>query len=863
MMNHPASESRTTAISPSTVPGAPRPHPGLIPRRRFLEWMAAHDRAPVRMISGGSGQGKTSALLSWLIEREQDDSVAVWLTLDDSLRDRGAFWLLVLHQLDQAGVDIDIELDRTLRDSGASANLLPALLVRQLEAAGDVLMVIDNADLGAATEVADDLKRIITHVARFRLIFTTRSVPGTTRAEEQLGAAVAVCPPEVLLLDPAEISEMAQADAHPLHPAQAAQVREITHGWPLAVRAELMSLGSETDASVTPGEASRALGLRLLTSFRHHPGFMHLQRRALAPAVASLDLEDPLLDLLDELARNGLGWWENAPYRQFRLQPVVRGLLREEYERADPHGARAEYLLLAELHDARDEYAAAFDAALRAEAWPMAIRVYRRHLFTLTSRPANSVLSVRRVSAEAQRTYPQLAFAVALDDFAHGRRARAVRGLSFMLRRLERGHLAGRHVSVEDVWTQAIITMSHRMLGRHEMARSSLRRVQRMLERVDDPQGELDPAMSLFFSHGALVSLLGDDPQYAARFLGDNGVAAPRGSSVVDQSRLYGIRALVAMLRGEVDEARQLLAHRSDLPLPDSADSSYTALPAMIASARLRLEDVDPSGAARMLARTRSHATTTDLWPLLIPAVVQVRWHLSGPESALMQLDEELAAREGRYSADSIALVPLTALRMHLLLSQGRAEAARRVLAASPRRRSRRFLVVRTRLELVEGSFQRAAGHAAIGMKSAQGPRERQTFALLGASAALHQNEEARAESLMALVARIADEHGVRMPLTSIPLNELEGLLRSHPALLSQVDGFTTFPPPAHIFVSLTPREAVVLRAIVDHGTVAEISAQLAVSENTVKSQLRSLYRKLGVSSRIAAVDAASRAGLL
>jgi LuxR family maltose regulon positive regulatory protein len=45
--------------------------------------------------------------------------------------------------------------------------------------------------------------------------------------------------------------------------------------------------------------------------------------------------------------------------------------------------------------------------------------------------------------------------------------------------------------------------------------------------------------------------------------------------------------------------------------------------------------------------------------------------------------------------------------------------------------------------------------------------------------------------------------------------------------------------------------------------TLAEIGKRLYVSRNTAKSHAASLYRKLGVSSRVEAVDAARRAGLL
>lgn len=62
--------------------------------------------------------------------------------------------------------------------------------------------------------------------------------------------------------------------------------------------------------------------------------------------------------------------------------------------------------------------------------------------------------------------------------------------------------------------------------------------------------------------------------------------------------------------------------------------------------------------------------------------------------------------------------------------------------------------------------------------------------------------------------------------------------------------------------VQLTPRERAVLAELAEDVTVEEIAARLWVSRNTVKSQLRSAYRKLGVSTRADAVAWAREAGL-
>ena len=56
---------------------------------------------------------------------------------------------------------------------------------------------------------------------------------------------------------------------------------------------------------------------------------------------------------------------------------------------------------------------------------------------------------------------------------------------------------------------------------------------------------------------------------------------------------------------------------------------------------------------------------------------------------------------------------------------------------------------------------------------------------------------------------------------------------------------------------TLTRRERVVLARLDEEVTLEQIARELYVTRNTVKSQVRSVYRKLGISSRAEAVRAA------
>ncbi|MET0789540.1 MAG: LuxR C-terminal-related transcriptional regulator [Cellulomonas sp.] len=61
---------------------------------------------------------------------------------------------------------------------------------------------------------------------------------------------------------------------------------------------------------------------------------------------------------------------------------------------------------------------------------------------------------------------------------------------------------------------------------------------------------------------------------------------------------------------------------------------------------------------------------------------------------------------------------------------------------------------------------------------------------------------------------------------------------------------------------ALTRRERVVLAELTEFITLEEIASRLWVSRNTVKSQVRSIYLKIGVSTRAEAVAWARAHGL-
>ncbi len=79
--------------------------------------------------------------------------------------------------------------------------------------------------------------------------------------------------------------------------------------------------------------------------------------------------------------------------------------------------------------------------------------------------------------------------------------------------------------------------------------------------------------------------------------------------------------------------------------------------------------------------------------------------------------------------------------------------------------------------------------------------------------------------------------------------------------LAARLAAVPTVSAPPFIAPLLSKREAVIARRLRTDETIPEIAAALYVSPNTVKTQLKSLYAKLGVTSREQAVALLERAG--
>jgi LuxR family maltose regulon positive regulatory protein len=209
----------------------------------------------------------------------------------------------------------------------------------------------------------------------------------------------------------------------------------------------------------------------------------------------------------------------------------------------------------------------------------------------------------------------------------------------------------------------------------------------------------------------------------------------------------------------------------------------------------------------------------------------------------------------------------LAGLEVDLLLSLRSAPRARALLAGIE---SDQPLVAlaRARLALVVGDHrtaQRLAGARRWDERCSS--RVRTDLKLTYAAATLASGDEATAVADLERLLTLA-EVGSYRPFALVPPDLLTAAAELLPPLEKVVHvledaGVRGVLHRQDEMVELTPREQVVLEAIATSRTIEDIARSLHVSVNTVKSQTRSLYRKLGVRSRDEAVHSASIRGVL
>lgn len=317
--------------------------------------------------------------------------------------------------------------------------------------------------------------------------------------------------------------------------------------------------------------------------------------------------------------------------------------------------------------------------------------------------------------------------------------------------------------------------------------------------------------------------------------------------------------ALTRALEGEAEQA----AARLDL-----LESGTLGTAGLVARALISIGKLDARDARHWLARLADLAAGDEFWVFAVHAFNRYGLYWGDPVETDADLDRTWAEHGEQLVAGSTAHVLLTsdAADLALLLGQlSRAESALDQCTV----RNTWISVTRARLALLAGNPK----HALLFILEGQGRGRTERYgqldlAVLRAAAelALGRTDDATASLLRAV--NQAEKSGVIVPFHLLPVETLAALAALHPDAATfvathELRGTSYLAPYQAVAGALSERELVVLRALDPDATIEQIAKKLFVASNTVKAQLRSIYRKLNVSTRTEALLVAAELGLL
>lgn len=323
--------------------------------------------------------------------------------------------------------------------------------------------------------------------------------------------------------------------------------------------------------------------------------------------------------------------------------------------------------------------------------------------------------------------------------------------------------------------------------------------------------------------------------------------------------RAAGGAALVRALEGETVEAMVWL----DRLHGGTLDSAGVVAHALIAIGRL-----GPAQAAHWLARVGDLRPDDELWCFAVHAANRYGLYWGDPVETEAELDRMWADHAERLTVGSTARVLLTSDAADLALLVGHLSRAEAILKSVSERNSW-IAASRARLELVGDRPQLALLAILEGQGRARSERYAQLdLAVLRAAAELLLGRHDEAAASMTRAINQAEKSGVIVPFRLLQVDVLERLARISPEARDfvsrhELTGTSYLTPSLQPGGALSERELVVLRALDPTITVDQIAKKLYVASNTVKAQLRSIYRKLGVTSRTEALLVAAEYGLL
>ena len=870
----------------------PQPSLALLRRHRLTDKLKQATRHRVTVVSGPAGAGKTIACAAWAAATPASRGVA-WLTLDAEDGDPARFWAYVGAALGRVRT-VPAGALRSVADVPAEA--FPLRLVEAAQLLTEpVVLVLDDVHEIAEGAVLAGLDLVIRHAPpELRLVLSGRCPPGLQLARLRVCGELA----DVGAADLACTAE--EADAYfamlglDVDQAERDELLRRTEGWMAGMRLAAMrartpdhGAGRITDIAgdepmVTDYLWDEVLG-RQSAQTR-----LFLLRTSVAEQVTG-ELADELTGeaggamTLERLSReSGLveaSGHSHADHAEYRYHPLLRDVLTAELHRQLPHEIPILLRRAARWHAAHGQPVEAVRCAARAGDWDYAAHVLAEAgvAALLGSGAAELEAVLTLFPADRRADDPAVAAALASVRLWNGDPDGAAHHLEAARRGLGRCAEAARRVI--EPWLAALRVMQ--AASRADADPGLLAQGWALAEQAQVTAGTLPEHGALgllWFALGAArlrrweiqdarYALDHADRQLAAGTLaalrtravgwqaaadawygdlaraGREATGVRKSASADDGARCLAdlAAAQVSFARDDLSAARLLLDQADQLAAGPLPGEPLLGVVSALIRARVLLADGDTAGARGLVIRLRELHAAAD------PAL----------DGVLNVLDGEIALRAGDTGRARIVLA-LTDDGQYFDRADGRLAQGRLLLSDGDYKGALEAVApcldgtadAMTLKDKVAALLVSTVAHRRLGLTDSAGDFLEQALALAEPDDACRVFLDAGQPVRSAIT--------VLVPPTSRSAAFAGRILERFDTQLPRSDG-----PQAQAEVPLTDSELAVLRFLPSHMTNQEIAEALFLSINTVKTHLRSVYRKLGVASRREAIARGRRLDLV
>ena len=225
---------------------------GLVPRPRLVDGPARMSPPRLTLVSAPPGFGKTTLLASWAEAARTAGRTVAWVSLEETEQQPTAFWGYVVSALDGAAPGVGAGALALLRSANPPVEAVLTLVLNELSARPEGLdLVLDDYHLADGPAIADDVAFLLLHLPpHVHLVIGTRADPALPLARLRARGELAEVRAAALRFTIEEVAAYLNGVAGlDLTTSDIAALEGRTEGWIAALQLAALSLTDREDVA--------------------------------------------------------------------------------------------------------------------------------------------------------------------------------------------------------------------------------------------------------------------------------------------------------------------------------------------------------------------------------------------------------------------------------------------------------------------------------------------------------------------------------------------------------------------------------------------------------------------------------------